>query len=200
MTLGGDTLKNTIDAPYTIGFFTTGVELEYSHMLSKVIAKLARENNVNLINFLGGSLNPEFAFNGYKYQYQCNVAFDYACAANIDGIILASGILSSFLKSSEYSRFYSKYSPVPMVSIGTYIQSMPSVYTDNKKAFKDLVNHLILVHGRKKIGFITGPSSNRDAVDRYAGYIEALSENNIPHHPAYIHIGDFTPPCGIAAV
>lgn len=197
---GGESLKRTDNHPYTIGFFTTGVELEYSHMLSKVITKVAKENNVNIVNFLGGALNPEFTNNNYKYQYQCNVAFNFASSVKIDGIILASGILSSFLQPSEFSDFYSKYSPVPMVSIGTYIQNMPSVYTDNKEAFKKMVNHLIKDHGRKKIGFITGPSSNRDALDRYAGYIESLTQNKLPCNPDYIHVGDFTPSCGVEAV
>ncbi|PHV71231.1 hypothetical protein CS063_05945 [Sporanaerobium hydrogeniformans] len=187
-------------AHYNIGFFTTGVELEYSHMLIQTVMKVAVEYNVNLISFLGGSLNPDFTLDHSKYQYQYNVAFDYAHAENLDGIILVSGVLSSFLTPTEFSHFYSKYSPLPMVSLGTYIKSLPSVYTDNKEAFKTIVSHLIKSHNRKRIAFITGPSSNRDALDRYAGYIDALTENGLNFQPELIHIGDFTPQSAIDAV
>ena len=160
-------------SPYTIGFFTTGVELEYSYILSKTVNEIAKEYNVNIVNFLGGSLNPNFTFHQYKYQYQCNVAFNFADASSIDGIILASGVLSSFLTPQEFIKFYSNFEPIPMVSLGMNITDMPSVYTDNKTVFKNLVSHLIEVHNKRHIAFISGPSSNCDALERYAGYMQA---------------------------
>lgn len=193
-------MNDQVHPSYTIGFFTTGVELEYSSILFQAVAKVAREYQVNLVNFLGGSLNPDFSFQQYKHQYQCNVAFDYADQNVLDGIILASGVLSSFLDSKEYNRFYSKYAPIPMVSLGSAVENMPSVYTDNKAVLKELVSHLITAHGKKNIAFLSGPSSNCDTLDRYLGYKEALSENHIPFRDDYIRIGDFTPDSAIEAV
>lgn len=193
-------MSNQVRPSYTIGFFTTGVELEYSYILFKSVAKVAQEYHVNLVNFLGGSLNPDFSFQQYKYQYQCNVAFNYATEEVLDGIILASGVLSSFLSSAEYSHFYSKYAPIPMVSLGAAIESIPSVYTDNKAVLKKLVSHLITAHHKKNIAFLSGPSSNCDALERYKGYKEALLENNIPFREQYVQIGDFTPDSAIEAV
>lgn len=193
-------MSNQVHPSYTIGFFTTGVELEYSYILFKSVAKVAQEYHVNLINFLGGSLNPDFSFQQYKYQYQCNVAFNYATEDVLDGIILASGVLSSFLSSSEYSHFYSKYAPIPMVSLGATAKGIPSVYTDNKAVLKELVSHLITAHHKENIAFISGPSSNCDALERYKGYKEALLENHLPFREEYIQIGDFTPDSAIEAV
>lgn len=193
-------MNDQIHPVYTIGFFTTGVELEYSTILFQAVSKVAKEYQVNLVNFLGGSLNPDFSFQQYKHQYQCNVAFDYANQEVLDGIILASGVLSSFLSPTEYSRFYSKFKPIPMVSLGAPVENMPSVYTDNKAVLKELVSHLITKHHKKNIAFLSGPSSNCDALARYLGYKEALSENNIPFREDYIRIGDFTPDSAIAAV
>ncbi len=193
-------MNNLIHPTYTIGFFTAGVELEYSYMLFKAASKVAQEYHVNLVNFLGGSLNPNFSFQQYKYQYQCNVAFNYATQDALDGIILASGVLSSFLSSTEYNRFYSQYAPLPMVSLGAIVDGLPSVYTDNTTVLKQLVSHLITTHGKKHIAFLSGPSSNCDALARYKGYKEALLENHIPFREEYIYIGDFTPDSAIKAV
>ena len=184
---------NNSASSYTIGFFTTGTDLEYSSLLARTVTKVARELNVNLINFLGGSLNPNFTFSQYKYQYQCNVAFNFAHNPHVDGIILASGILASFLDSTDFFDFYSQFKPLPMVSLGVNISELPSVYTDNVTIFNQLVSHLIQIHGCQKIGFISGPSSNFDGFDRYLGYTSALSENHITYQSDYVYIGDFTP-------
>ena len=90
------------NVPYTIGFFTTVTNLEYSTLLAGTVTKIAQEENINLINFLGGSLNPNFTFSQYKYQYQCNVVFNFAHSEHLDGIILASGTLASFLNSTDF--------------------------------------------------------------------------------------------------
>lgn len=185
--------NNANNVPYTIGFFTTVTNLEYSTLLAGTVTKIAEEKNINLINFLGGSLNPNFTFSQYKYQYQCNVVFNFAHSDHLDGIILASGTLASFLNEADYSNFYSKFKPIPMVSLGVQIPDLPSVYTNNTAIFKELVNHLIHVHNRKNIAFVSGPNSNRDALDRYLGYTSALEENSIPYRPNYIYTGDFTP-------
>ena len=185
--------NNANNVPYTIGFFTTVTNLEYSTLLAGTVTKIAQEKNINLINFLGGSLNPNFTFSQYKYQYQCNVVFNFAHSDHLDGIILASGTLASFLNGADYSNFYSKFKPIPMVSLGVQIPDLPSVYTNNTAIFKELVNHLIHVHNRKNIAFVSGPNSNRDALDRYLGYTSALEENSIPYRPNYIYTGDFTP-------
>ncbi len=185
-------MSNTPVPPYTIGFFTTGTNSEYSILLARMVTQVAKEKNINLINFLGGSLNPNFTFSQYKYQYQCNVAFNFADTPQLDGIILASGILASFLDSTDFFDFYSQFKPTPIVSLGVELPDLPSAYTDNKSIFHELVSHLIQEHNRKKIGFISGPSSNTDAFSRYLGYTSALADNHITYQPDYVYVGDFT--------
>jgi len=187
-------------SPYTIGFFTTGTDLEYSSLLACMVTKVAEKKNINLINFLGGSLNPNFTFSQYKYQYQCNVAFNFAHTQHVDGIILASGILASFLDSTDFYDFYSQFAPIPMVSLGVNINDLPSVYTDNVTIYNQLVSHLIQTHSRKRIAFISGPSSNTDAFDRYIGYTKALAENHVAYNPEFVYVGDFTPPSAKEAI
>lgn len=190
---GADIMFDPHHPKYTIGFFTTVTNLEYSALLARTVSKIAQKENINLINFLGGSLNPNFSFSQYKYQYQCNVAFNFAHTNHLDGIILASGTLASFLDSKDYSNFYSEFKPLPMVSLGVEIPDLPSTYTNNTAIFNELVTHLIQVHNCKKIAFISGPSSNSDAFDRYLGYTSALADNQITYQADYVYTGDFTP-------
>ena len=178
--------------PYTIGFFTTGTNSEFSSLLAHMVTQAAKDQNINLIHFLGGSLNPQLIFSQYKYQYQCNESFNFVGTSHLDGIILASEILSAYFNSSDLLDFYSQFKPTPMVSLGTPLSDLPSVYTDHKNAFNTLVSHLIQTHHRKKIAFISGPSSNQESFERYLGYIIALAENDITYNPNYVYVGDFT--------
>ncbi|MBP3887546.1 MAG: hypothetical protein J6F30_07830 [Cellulosilyticum sp.] len=143
-------MSNNPVPTYNIGFFTTGTNSEYSILLARMVTQVAKEKNINLINFLGGSLNPNFTFSQYKYQYQCNVAFNFANTPKLDGIILASGVLASFLDSTDFYNFYSQFKSIPIVSLGVNLPDLPSAYTDNKSVFHELVSHLIQVHNRKK--------------------------------------------------
>lgn len=186
--------------PYTIAFFTTGSDLEYSSLITDALTKVAKKQNVNIINILGGSLNPSFSFSQYKYQYQCNVAFDYAHSPGIDGIIIASGTVASFLDEDEFRDFYSKFLPTPMVSLGVELKELPSVYTNNAEIYTEIVSHIITVHHKKRIAFIAGPTSNTDSFQRYLGYLKALYLNNLPYLPELVYVGDFTPPSGKDAI
>lgn len=191
--------KNTISS-YTIGFFTTGTELEYSNLLTRAMDRAAAHHHINVVNFLGGTLNPNYSFSQYKFQYQCNAAFSYAHTPYIDGIILASGALSSFLNSDEFHQFYSQFKEKPIVSLGVKLDDIPSVYTDNKEVYRKLVSHLITVHHKRRIAFITGPDTNVDSLERYCGYLEALKAHDMPLIPGQVYTGDFILPCGKEAV
>lgn len=186
--------------PLTIGFFTTSVEREYSSRLCSSLVKLCEQNNVRLIIFLGGALYPEIASKKQRYDYQHNVAFNYALSYDIDGIIMSSSGISSFVTENEFKQFYSKYSSVPMVSLGIDIKDMPSITIDNTKNFKAAITHLISYHHRKKLAFISGPICNLDAQIRYKSYQESLEDNNIPFNPELIYLGDFTRTSGAQAI
>ena len=186
--------------PYTIAFFTTGSDLEYSSLVTKALSKVASTKNVNIINVLGGSLNPIASFSKYKYQYQANVIFDYALSPHIDGIILGTGTLASFIDSEQYEDFFNRFKPTPMISLGINIDGLPSVYTNNEEIFAELVSHIITVHHKTKIGFVTGPSNNIDATERFAGYIKALYNHNIPYRPELVYMGDFSAKSGKDAI
>ena len=54
-----------------------------------------------------------------------------------------------------------------------------------------LVNHLIEVHGRRRIVFLQGPRGHEDSVWRERGYREALEAHNLPFHPELVAPGAF---------
>ncbi|MCP8899554.1 LacI family DNA-binding transcriptional regulator [Gilvimarinus xylanilyticus] len=67
----------------------------------------------------------------------------------------------------------------------------PRVRIDNRGAARSVVEYLISL-GHKRIGVISGLSTNPHTVDRLAGYREALEAADLEFDPALIAEGDFT--------
>jgi DNA-binding LacI/PurR family transcriptional regulator len=65
---------------------------------------------------------------------------------------------------------------------------------ENRKGARQIVNHLIEVHGYQRIGMLAGPSDNDDAVWRERGYREALAAHAIPYTPEWVQAGEFDGP------
>ena len=77
--------------------------------------------------------------------------------------------------------------------------SIPSVSFENRGSADQLVEHLITVHGRRRIAFLRGPDGNQDLLEREAGYRAALARHGIAFDPALVDQASFDPHGGTAA-
>jgi DNA-binding LacI/PurR family transcriptional regulator len=68
---------------------------------------------------------------------------------------------------------------------------IPSVTVENKKITVDLIDHLIKVHGKRRILFMRGPIYQEDSSWRETGYKNALAANGIPFDEALVLNGEF---------
>ena len=74
--------------------------------------------------------------------------------------------------------------PPPSVSI-------PSVTVENTEITHKLVEHLIKVHGKRRIMFLRGPIHQEDSLRREMGYKSALQANGIPFDENLVLNGEF---------
>lgn len=68
---------------------------------------------------------------------------------------------------------------------------IPSVTVENTEVTKNLIEHLIKMHGRRRILFMRGPSNQEDTLLREEGYKCALQANGIPYDENLILNGEF---------
>ncbi len=68
---------------------------------------------------------------------------------------------------------------------------IPSVTVENTEITHQLVDHLIKVHGKRRIMFLRGPSSQEDSRRRETGYKSALEANGIPFDENLVLNGEF---------
>jgi len=77
---------------------------------------------------------------------------------------------------------------------------IPCVTFENKDGARRLVEHLIEVHGYRRIAFLRGPEEHEDSYWREMGYREALAEHDIPLTPELVGFGSFDQAQAQAAV
>jgi DNA-binding LacI/PurR family transcriptional regulator len=107
---------------------------------------------------------------------------------NTDGLLVFSdGLVDEDLANLNASGFpmvlVHRTSPPPL--------EIPSVTVENIEITRRLVEHLIQVHGKRRILFLRGPLHQEDSLRRELGYKSALAANGIPFDEKLILNGEF---------
>ena len=183
---------NSTQTRPTIGVFSYGFS---GNFLWAGACEAARQYDVNLIGFAGGSLQSPRGF-----EAQANVLFELVEPVLIDGLLLDSGVLSHYVGTEALGEFCERYSGIPIVSSEVALKGIPSVLLDFYQGIRELIGHLIEKHQCQRIAFIRGPQESQTAEERYHAYLKALSEYNIPFEPELIAPGSFFAPSGAEAI
>jgi len=119
----------------------------------------------------------------------------------IDNILatkLTAGVLAMFMGQSMHHLAQLHKSGFPVVAIDDQEKPdamIPWVGADNIMGGYEAVRHLIAL-GHRRIAHIQGPVHYLCSRERYEGYVQALTEADIPVYEQLVVQGDFTPPSG----
>lgn len=127
-----------------------------------------------------------------SFDYQFYAACKLLTKENIDGILLATNTYCQNAPESKRVELVKEFSYVPLVSIGAHIPDVFSVVSDNKTAFKQLLNHLADEHHKKNIVLMLPLSTSVDIIVRRQAYEEFLQERNIPLDNSKFIYADYT--------
>ena len=116
---------------------------------------------------------------------------------NTDGILVFTDCLSDDEIHRQYLRGFPQVLLFRSAPPGVEV---PCVNIENKAGARQLVDHLIEVHDRRRIGFLRGPAGNEDSYWRERGYLESLAGHDIPLDPELMSTGEFTDAPAQAAV
>ncbi|HEY5956538.1 MAG TPA: substrate-binding domain-containing protein, partial [Polyangiaceae bacterium] len=185
------------------GHKTVGVLMDYmaqfmgsyqSHFRSACHA-IGRRYDVNVVLVYGGAI----ACPGGLPVAQ-NAIFDLVHGDYFDGLIFLSSTLSLPCGPSILSEFVQRYASIPRCSVGLQLPGIPSVVTDNCHSMRTIVEHMILMHGCRRIACINGPQVNPEAQQRFTGYREALERHGIRFDTTLVTEGDFLTSGGRQAI
>jgi LacI family transcriptional regulator len=160
---------------YTIGFLAPSIKGIYMTPLLEGIENATRSEGYNLII-------STYAEDGSGHK-QMPIG-----RHNVEGLL----IFSSTMNHTELLQLHRREMPyVMMLQTPPPDIKVPGIVLDNKNASRNIVEHLIQVHGCRRILHMYGPEDQEDSVWRKAGYLEALQANGIPAEPSRLIPGMF---------
>ena len=116
---------------------------------------------------------------------------------NTDGLL----VFTDSLDAAELHRLNSISFPVVMLhQTPPDSLEIPVVTVENQSGVQKLVEHLVDIHGCRRIAFLQGPEGNEDSHWRELGYRAALKNRHLPFDPALVTNGGFQTDSAEAAV
>lgn len=176
-----------------IGLFTCHLDNDYAYDLCKGVDYAIKELDANLYIFPGMYINA--VYNDplkAHYDYQYNSVFYYASPENLDVLIVSIGTIGSFLSESDIKKFLDNFKDIPILTLEMEVPGYNYLFVDGRQGLKDAIEHLINVHHKKRIGFVSGREGNADAAERLNVYQETIKEHGLPLEDKLIVHGDFS--------
>ena len=131
---------------------------------------------------------------GHWSETEERKALDALLERRVDGLIVLAGRLGD-----EALQAYARR--LPMVVVGRRVPG-PSAYSltfDNRAGSRLATRHLLGL-GHTHIAFIGGDPAHEDALEREAGYRDAMAEAGLTPNPTLMVAGNFTESGGLLAV
>jgi len=145
------------------------------------ILEQARALGVRLVTFAGGELRfPE------PFYHQANQVYELADRKQLDGLIVWTSSLATFIGREGILDFCRNFAPLPVVGIGMPIAGIPSIILESYKGMREVVEHLVVEHGKKRLAYIRGPEKHYDAQERLRAYLDVVHEFNLDSNPDLI--------------
>lgn len=135
---------------------------------------------VSLVIFDGRELNYSEGHIG-----QANLIYNLASDQALDGLIISAGDISATGNETELRNFVTKFYPLPVMCTAIDVDGCASIIVENN-GFSDCLSHLIHVHGKRKILFLSGPKEHPEDIARIEIYKNVLSNNGILYDSRYV--------------
>jgi DNA-binding LacI/PurR family transcriptional regulator/signal transduction histidine kinase len=175
-----------------IGVFTAQLDDAYQIAVWRGIESRARQRGVGVVCFVGHRVDSPIAS-----EAAANVAYRIADGRNVDGLVVVSSAISTFL--DQVGRMFASQPDLPRVSIGLGISGVPSITADGSNGVSILVRHLAQDHGVSRFALIGGPAGHPEAEERECAFRATLRELAIPFDERLAVKGTFLRDSGIEA-
>ena len=144
------------------GLAVHNIHDEYNVELIRGVQKFCKDYNHQLFIF---PINAKHA-DKYGYEYRYGGIKGLISANNLDGLILSSASLSSFIDEKDFLNCISQLEPLPTVHIGMALPGKNCVTSDSEDAFKRMISHLIEKHNKTNFILLTSHDTNVDSRNR----------------------------------
>jgi DNA-binding LacI/PurR family transcriptional regulator/serine phosphatase RsbU (regulator of sigma subunit) len=178
----------------TVGILSDAIDDWYQNTVFSGAAQALRDLGASVVIFNGGTLrSPDIVESGR------NAVFDLVDASRVDGLLVLTP-LADAIGAEGLSAYCWRYAAVPVCSLAVELPGRPAVLVDNLGGMGQLVEHMIVDHGRRRVAFVRGPRTSAEAEGRFETYRASLAKHGLAFDPELVVDGDFRTPSGVAAV
>lgn len=184
-----------------IAVFTSHVYEPMCGMTQKGINDAALDCGVKVIYF--ASFSDSYTGRNYdeymKYDQGDNVSFDIPDLNDFDGVIKISTYFSQSVKMHLEQILLR--ANIPVINIGAaFDEKFRNIVCDDTHTFKEIVDHVIEVHGCKDIYHLAGLKEKDFTQERIEAYKSSLIEHGIEYDNSKVYYGNLWRDCGDAAL
>ena len=176
-----------------IGFLIDDLDNYFSSQACKGAELACKAMDANLFIFPGHYLgDTDSKYEGMEYEYQYNSIFRLESIRKVDILYVLMGTIGSRAPFEVQKAFMDQLPDVPKVTLFASVEGYPSVTFDNKAGFSKALRHIVEKHGVRNIGYVSGPRTNKDAIERLSAFREVMADEGIEVKEDHIVYGDFT--------
>jgi LacI family transcriptional regulator len=167
----------------TVGVVTQKIGSPFYDMIMQGVIK----------GFAGTGYSPIFVDGQWSESTEVEV-IQTVLGRQVDGLLLLGGEIPQDYLAELQER-------LPTIIVGRDEKSLEGrcVFIDNAEAAREATQHLI-DFGHRDIAIIKGIKHHQDAIRRFEGYKQALSDAGIEFDPGLVMDGNYSAPSGILAI
>ncbi|MBN2737067.1 MAG: SpoIIE family protein phosphatase [Spirochaetales bacterium] len=163
----------------TIGYLNTSLIHDWAELPWQGATTAAAKHNVNLFSFLGGNMND---INISRQQR--NSVYNLANRDSIDGMIIWNAHLTQYLDELQIKSFLKKIN-LPTIILEHTIPGYNTISYGNYEGIQMLMDHLVQIHGYKKIGFMGEDNNHYGFKTRRLSYLDGLKAYGLDFDPRF---------------
>ncbi|MBN2006160.1 MAG: SpoIIE family protein phosphatase [Anaerolineae bacterium] len=157
----------------TIGFFEMNIREDWAMGAWLGAVDAARKHDVNVITFIGEDIGVD---------HPTNIVYDLGRGGRLDGLVFWKAGLVALLTEAEIEAFCARYG-LPMVTMEDCLPGSPCVLYENYRGMYQVIEHLLGVHGYRKIGYMGMMEHHAGFQERYRAYEDAMAAYGAPIDP-----------------
>ena len=176
-----------------IGLLVSHLENDFDDAVCEGAMIAANQYDVDLVVLPGRYIDAVYADKiRTEYEYQYNTLFDLAKYDSFDALLVLIGTIGSHLDKKRREQFLKQFGNVPIITLTSQIDGYPCITVDNRTGLIQVIEHLINVHNCRNIGFVRGPLTSDDAVERFEVYKSVLAKHGLEFDERRVAAGNFS--------
>ena len=173
--------------PLRIGLLIHNIESTFSDSIINFTAKACKVYEAELIVLPLREIHGNFG----KFTYQFWKLYPLITDKNLDALIVMTNTQCHYLKPEDFAKRISALGNFPIISVGLDLPNIPSIITDNRSGFSELITHLIEKHNCRRIALLSSKNISQETIDLIHSFKHILAKHNVPFYEDLVFYGNF---------